>query len=289
MNKGVTIFLIVFLSLLATGLVVLFVILLKGNFNFSFKFGYSDNKIESKTYDSIEDLKVYSNVADIFIEHSEDDKVLVELYSDNADEYYVKEANGNLEVKLDEKNRTFNFLTPQSKIVIKLPKDYDKSIKVDTKTSDIKLDDYENATLDIENKTGDLAAGNVKTLKISVDTGDIKINNLETINATVTTGDVNVGSCVDAYITTTTGDIKVDNITNKVDIKATTGDIRISNVNVNENSTISTTTGDVRVDTLTGAYVEATSKTGDIKVNNNDRKSEFEIKISTKTGDINVN
>ncbi|MCR4581284.1 MAG: DUF4097 domain-containing protein, partial [Bacilli bacterium] len=230
-----------------------------------------------------------SNVADIFIEHSADDKVLVELYSDNAEDYYVKEANGNLEVKLDDKNQVFGFLTTKSKIVIKLPKEYDKNIKVEVKTSDVKIADYENATLEIEDKTGDIEGGNVKSLKANITTGDIKMGNLTSINASLTTGDVNVDSCVDCNITSKTGDIKIDKVNNKVEIKVTTGDIRISNVNVAENSFIETTTGDVRVDTLTGAYVEATSKTGDIKVNNNDRKSELEIKISTKTGDINVN
>ena len=58
---------------------------------------------------------------------------------------------------------------------------------------------------------------------------------------------------------------------------------------VKENSSIKVTSGDVEINKLTGAYVDASAKSGDIKVKDNDRLAKYELIIKTTSGDVEVN
>ena len=95
MNKTGTIILIIFLALIAIGL---------GVFAFLFSIGkielnqnyynifnrQSENLIDSKEFEDINDIYVGTNIADVYIEYSSDKKYKVELYSDNVNNYSIK-------------------------------------------------------------------------------------------------------------------------------------------------------------------------------------------------------
>ena len=86
----------------------------------------------------------------------------------------------------------------------------------------------------------------------------------------------------------TTGDIELGNINKSLNLKTTTGDIEIESINLSENSNIETTTGDVKIDDINEVYVETESKTGDVRINDNDRYADYKLHIKVTTGDIKV-
>lgn len=59
--------------------------------------------------------------------------------------------------------------------------------------------------------------------------------------------------------------------------------------NLNENSSIHATSGGVKIKETNDIYIEAKANSGDVKVENNNRLSEIELKIETTSGEIKVN
>ena len=295
MNKGATIFFIVFLSILALVLTFGFIFLLTGNFNFNIGMrglgvGYSDTLVESKEFDEAEEINIKTDVIDVFVEHSETDKIVVEIYSEELQDHKIELVDNKLNVEAKTKNKvSFFFFAKSSKVVVKLPSNYDKKVFVNVETGDINVSDFESADFDIYTRTGDIKVGKLNYIKTDSDTGDVKIDSSKTVDVKSNTGDLRVGTVDYLTVKGRTGDVNVDTINNKVDIQHTTGDVRIERANITEDSYITNTTGDVKISSLVGAYVESSVKTGDTKINNNDRKAEYTINIKTTTGDIRVN
>ncbi len=240
-------------------------------FNFHLN-SYSENLIASKEFTIIEDLVIDSESSDIFIEPCSDEIIKVELYSEDSDEYYIKEEDNKIKISLKAKKNKKHFFNKTNRIIVKLPSQYDKNASIHFTTADLKIDSFANLKIDVNGTTGDIKATEIDTLEFELSTGDIKVDNLKYISGKLTTGD-----------------IKIDKIYKRVSAKTTTGDIKIGKAIIEEDSTITTETGDVKIDSLEGAYIEANTNTGDIRVNNNDRKLEKTVTIKTTTGDIKVN
>ena len=292
MHKGLGYTLIILLGIVAVGISGGLAYLIKSGKSFNFNlniigFGYSKTLVESKEYDKVKDINIDNKTADIFVETNDEDKVLVEIYSDNEKKHEISENEETINVLFDTKPTMG--ITKQSKIIVKVPSTYEKKFSVYSTTSDIKLDNFENMNFFAKLSTGDIDGTDLKEAEIKVTTGDINLKNVKNISYRSTTGDVNIESADNAKIKSTTGNISIKNINSSIDIDNRTGDVNINKANIVTNSSISLTTGDVRIKELTGAYIDTESKTGDIKVNNNDRKSDNEIKIKTTTGDIIVN
>ena len=64
---------------------------------------------------------------------------------------------------------------------------------------------------------------------------------------------------------------------------------RINKVNLTNDSTVKVTSGDVVIGETNDIYIDAHVVSGDVKVNTNNRKSDYELKINTTSGDIIVN
>lgn len=100
----------------------------------------------------------------------------------------------------------------------------------------------------------------------------IKVGKADRINAKATSGGIFVGE-VNGYC----------------DLYCSSGTIKVDKCIVNENSSIRTTSGSVTVKETNDIYVDASATSGSVKVNNSDRKSDVELKISTTSGGIRVN
>ena len=106
MNKTWSIILLIVLIILLGLISTFFGFLLfnGGKFPFNFQIGgYSDKLIESKTVETANKITVDVNTADIFVEHSTDEKITVELYSDYDVEHEIVYKDEKLYVKLDQK------------------------------------------------------------------------------------------------------------------------------------------------------------------------------------------
>lgn len=309
MNKGLTITLITLLTILLFGVVGFMIFVMNGKLDLSnIKIGFSgqsETLIDSKEITSIKDININSDVADIYVEDTESSTIKVELYSDDASEYSITDENDQIKIVLKEK-RTVKMFKKNAVIRVYAPKSFNKDFIINGRTGDIEIASYENSNIkaelttgdieladinnvDIKLTTGDITIGNAKETNLESTTGDIEINSATKLAISTRTGDVKVGEVDDVKIKLTTGDIEINTINNKLDLTSTTGDIDIDNATVKENSSIESGTGDVNVKSATGCYIDANAKIGDTKVNNNDRKSDIELKITSRTGDIRVN
>ncbi len=259
MNKGLTITLIILLSIFTLLLSAVLVVLVKKDFKFSqFSFGekISSTLVDEKEITNIKDINVETDVADIKVEPRDISNIKVELYSDNVKEHEITEEENDIKVVLkSEKRNSFGFGRTAPYIKIYVPKTYDKNLDVNSRVGDIKVGDLESATL-----------------KVKSDVGDVKVENI-----------------LDVTIKTRVGDIKIEKINNYLSLNTKTGDIKIGNASIKKNSKIKTNVGDIRINKTNGCYIDATSNVGDKSINQNDRKSDIVLEIKSNVGDIDIN
>lgn len=290
MNKTVNIIMIVLLSIITIAVTGFFIYLMTGgSFNWTFNFNsYSDNLIESKDVSYVDEISVDGKNTKVTVENSTDEKIHVELYSDNEVEHSISYEANKLDIKFYD-NEIFRLFKKNSRVLIKLPKDYENKLNINLSVGDVKISSFEKLNPNIVVGTGDIRIDNINNLNAQLTTGDVKINNVNNLSCKIGTGDVKVENVNDATINGTTGDIKINEINNSADISLTTGDVKINNATIKQDSSINLTTGDVKIKSYSGAYVETTNSVGDVKVNNNDRRSENTLKITVRVGDIKIN
>lgn len=313
MNKGLTITLISLLTLLLFFLIGIMIFLFKGNtsFNiFSITSGYSKKLIEEKEINNNFNINVKTDVADVIVEEKDINNIKVELYSEKEPEYEITESSDSVNIVLKQKVKVqFGLFNKSPRVVVYVPNTFNKNIKVNATTGDVKIGNLPNSDLNVKATTGDIKAKKINNADIKVTTGDIKIDDLNNLKSETRTGDYKINSAKKISVVTNTGDIKVLNsvdefgaTTNTGDIKigdvnysinavTNTGDVKINKATILVNSKIKTGTGDVSIDSISGCYVDGNTKVGDKNINNSteDRKSDIILKINTRVGDIDVN
>ena len=232
---------------------------------FMFAFIRSDFKFSNMTAKLMRDeeyeLKEISKInidvtsSDIKIYESEDDKIKVKIYSDEKDNIKIVEDEKELSIINKQKGAVcFGFCFGNRRIELYVPKTYEGAFKIKATSGDI-----------ISNIT------TFNDYDIKVTSGDIQIDNVKALTGKATSGDIEIER-LDSYI----------------NFQTTSGDINIDLVTLTKNSSIKVTSGDIEINKVTNAYVDASVKSGDVSVSNNDRKAEFELKIKTTSGDVTV-
>lgn len=292
MNKGLRITLIALLSILLIFVVGIMVFLFKGDINlgkFVIAFGESKTLVDEKEIYNIKNLNIEANIADVLVETRENQSFIkVELYSDHADEYEITEKEDEIKVVLKD-NKIIMFGNKGSRVKVYVPTTYNKDIKVVNRTGDIKIDELSNSDLDIKLTTGDIEVIEAKNIIATLTTGDVEINKAINTDITSTTGDIDVNNANIVKVKLTTGDITIGKVNGSLNLTSTTGDIEVNIANLIANSNIKSGTGDVEIKSTTGCYIDAKTNIGDTKVNNNDRKSDIVLTITSRVGDIRVN
>ena len=293
MSKAVTIILIILLTIITFGLAIgLYLVLDKkidlNNFNFNFS-SVSTTLVDEKEIYNIKDLNIKTDVTDIDILENDSNSIKVELYSDYPKNYEITENANNIKVVLEEEKRIniFSFKkTPKVKIYV--PKSYDRNIVINSNIGDVKIGYLEGATLDAKLDIGDLKVKQIKNASIDLRVGDVKIEKINSLTTEVKTGDIKIQNINEIIAKTTTGDIKINNLIGSIDITSNAGDVKIENAIINKNSKINSKIGDVKIGHISGCYIDAKTNVGDTKVENKDRKSNIELKITNNIGDIKV-
>lgn len=292
MNKSISIILIILLSILSILLIGGLVIGINSNYNFDnfiITDSYSNKLVEEKEISNIKDLNIEVDVADAKIEVQDSDSIKIELYSNNPKTYEINEENNMIKVVLKNKIRPFNFFNKGAVAKIYVPKNYSNNVIVNSGTGDIKIGDVNNANLEVKSDVGDVKVNSIFRGVINSRVGDIKIKKINELNIESKTGDVKVDQVDTINVKSNTGDIKIGTVNKLLKIKSKTGDVKIENANIKENSNISSDIGDVKIYKAIGCYVNGNTNVGDIKINNNDRKSNIELNINSRVGDIKVN
>lgn len=279
-NKGLVITLIVILSIFVLALTGGLIYLLQNGSNIIFNFDFENTNlrlVESKEVEPTEINKVYINLysTDLVIKSSENEKILVEYYSNRENNPKIELEKETLivdETKYDVS--CIGFCNSRRRVVLYLPETYENELELTTKSGDITA-------------TNNLSKN---ILNITTSSGDVKLNQTGTINATTSSGDVRIDRTEIVKVNTSSGEIEINTITSKANLQTSSGDIEISKINLKENSTIKTSSGDVDISNNEGnCYVETQTSSGDTKIKKSDRKSDIVLRIKTSSGDISVN
>lgn len=246
---------ITILSLICIALVFFMIAIIKGGFDFT---DMKSELIFEKSYElnNINLIDVNVKSSDIYIYESDDDNINIKVYGREKDKALVNEDENTLSIELNNKsNVCIGFCFGSRKIEIYVPTSYEGEFKIKATSADIK--------------------------------SDLKTYN--DYNIVVTSGDIELNSAASLTGKATSGDLEINDINKYINFKATSGDIEIDNFIVNKNSSISVTSGDITIDKCKNAYIDASAKSGDIEIKNNDRHAEYELKINTTSGDIEIN
>ena len=275
MNSALNIIKIILLAFIAVALTIVLIVLLNGKIKIKGIDLYEKTELvyENTFTEEVSNLNIATTNNDVKIEEKEVEAIEVRIYDrkDAKPEAYVENNTLYINNK-DEVRIGFSFgINGSSRIVITVPKNTTYNLDVEGTSSDID------------------SLINLKDVNINVVSGDINLkDSLDTVIKT-TSGDVELGTTNKLSINTKSGDVDINSVNSKLTIEVISGDININKVNLTKDSTIKTISGDVTIGTTNRIYVDAHTVSGDIKVNTNDRKSDYELKINTTSGDIKVN
>ena len=292
-----------------------------------FSFGDKTKLISQNEYDinGLEYIYIEASSSNVkFIEGSSD-KVKVTIYGGENEKFNVNLTDNRLDIIKD--NSTFHvfvfFAWYREEIIVEIPKMYDGDIGIKLSSGNVEMIDLDKSNVDIECSSGNVKCGNIYNGSIRTSSGNIFVGNGNELNLKASSGNIKVGNVVkatsetssggiqlesgdDVQLRATSGSIKVGNI-NRITAKTSSGSIKINSVNgyldlsstsggikieecsLTENSNIHATSGSVSVNKTNDIYIDASSTSGSRKVNNGDRKSDTELKISTTSGSIKVN
>lgn len=278
---------------------------------FTYKYTYTKNYKFDST--SISNIDIESDIFDIIIENSDDEKLEVSIdllfgarnldILKNFQNEVIKKVNKSfhtlkiiLKIPEDVRNNIdFKGNTGvKGKIIIKIPYSSTfKKISITGVSSDIKiLTDFINSDLlDFNTVSGDFEANNIKADRFNFNSvsGDVKINILEcdSIKSNTISGDMKIESmlCEDSIFSSTSGDLIINNMEKLEKIKASTvsGDVKMIfplEFKKRFNVYIDTVSGNI----LTKDFKIIKGK----KVQFVNKNADGEIKINTVSGDINL-
>ena len=280
-SKSLIITLIVVLSCFVVALTGGLIFLLFRIDNFDFSFNFNDSSME--LVDSIETNevnKIYLNLnsTDIFIKKSENDKVVVEYYSNREKNPIISYSDNIISIDEDKykdeyDSKCFVFCNINRKIVLYVPFDFETEFDINTKSGNIKSE------VDLSNNV----------VSVSTMSGDVFLGNASNIDIRTVSGDVSLDSIVSSDVSTTSGDISIKNVSKMINIQTTSGDVLIDNLDIENESSIKTVSGDVVINHNKGnCYVDFKTTSGDERISRSDRKSDIVLKVRTTSGDISV-
>ncbi|UZJ78814.1 DUF4097 family beta strand repeat-containing protein [Fictibacillus sp. KU28468] len=251
--------------------------------------------------DSLKSVELTSDTADITVKKSNEPETRVVLEGQKGDkkDYSIQaEQNGGvLDVEVIGKNKFFNMGFHWSpKLTVYVPDKNYGHFNISTDTGDVSIKDLKSDRANIETDTGDIDASGkftVSKLNAESDTGDLSFNDYR-------------GTSID--LSTDTGDIQAGRISKnaKVMIKTSTGDIQdLSMESASKDVHIESDTGNVELQmdqSPSDFKLRASSDTGDVEVSpdwkvNYEEKSDhkakgkagqggFSVSVKTDTGDI---
>ena len=143
MDKIIKLILIILLSILVVGLSFFLYKFIKGDYSFDFSVfsNQSNTLVETKVFDSINDINIKSDVADIYINNNTDNNYKVEIYSDTVKNYSIDNTTESLNISFE--NKANIFFAKTSRIVLYIPSTYNKNIMVNSNTGDISVESFD--------------------------------------------------------------------------------------------------------------------------------------------------
>ncbi len=258
-NKGLIITMIILLSIIVIGLTALLYFVISGKHRFYIGLNTekrSEDIIYDESYelDKIDCIEVLSSAGNVKFEENTDGKIKVVVYGKNNGKLKVDLNNNTLKIDYPQRMNFFGINSYINDIIVYVPKNFAKEIKIDLDYGNVDILDLEQATIDIKEDCGNVNLGKIKNVTVKNDYGDIEI----------------------------------EEVLNKLNIKSDCGNIKIDSVKLLEDSTIKSDLGDVKIGETNDIFIDTDVDLGDTKVNNNNRQAEITLEIKADCGNIKV-
>ena len=291
-NKKLVVFLIVLLSIISVLLIFFMINLMNGKIRFNrFSFGSSVSTelvLDEVYQNDFEKIEVISEAGDIYVKQADSSDVRVVVYGDK--EYTKVDVNNKLSVESNMKKCSgICFNRKISKVEIYLPKDYSNSIKVVNNYGDIVVEEFINASIVIEEDCGNIDIVGADEVQVNNNLGDISIGKVNKASIEQSAGDVVIEDVNDVVVENNLGDIEIKNVSNYLKLLADCGDIEVDNINLKKDSIIENNLGKVKIGSTNEIKIIADTDLGDVKINENYKKSNITLEIKNDCGDIVVN
>lgn len=290
-NKGLIIFIISLLSIVSIGLIVflVFAIRNKGNFNFSFNSGVSNNIIFEEKYDNDFSLvDISSDAANVYIRNTSDEQFRVVIYGEKED-LDVNTNNDKLDIDLKaQKCVGFCFNRKIAKIEVYVPNYYENEFNIENKYGDIFVEEFAKNVFHITENAGDVKVSEALKLYVDNTYGDVEVGTVESSEINLKCGDLEIGTVTELVAVNNYGDIEIKKIKGKFDIKNDCGDIEIDKIDIDSDSSIVSKMGDVEINSTNEIYIKVDHNLGDVDINNNYKNSDITLTINSKLGDVEI-
>ncbi len=287
-NRGMTIFMIVLLSILAIVLVVGMVFMMRGNSRFG-RTIVSDNLVLDETYKNVYSVvKVKTDASNIEVKRTNDSTARVVVYGDEK-RTSVDSTGETLSVtSSSRKCFGFCFNMEIDRVIVYLPKSFSGTIDLENKYGDVNVESFEEASVQIKEDCGDIMMDAIHKAEVENSYGDIKIGRAEVVRVKEDCGDVKIDYVRDGTIRNSLGDIEIGKVDGRVEIVEDCGNVKVDEMILNSNSSIENSFGDIRIGSTNEIYIDASVSLGDVNVRNNYRNSEVTLRIKNNCGDIEV-
>lgn len=294
-NRALLIVLIVILSITSVLLLGGMIFLLNNNTNkgrlFNFRLSNVSQKlvVDEEYENNFERILIDAKASDINIKRTSGERVRVVVYGEGKDTF-VNTNSGDLIVQSKRKACTFFCLARTiDKIIIYLPSDFTKKVKITNNYGDIEIDKFNEANFEIESDFGDVDILGAQNINVRSDFGDIEILEAKDVFINSSAGDIDIDTVEALQVQNDFGDIDVKRISNSLKLESDSGDITLKDVILKKSSSIKNGYGDIEINYIRDVNVNADTGLGDEKVRNSDSQSNIYLNIENGCGDIFVN
>lgn len=263
-NKGLLIFLVVFLSIIVLALSALMVLGISGKGGmFGWHFGsanISSNLVAEETIDSesIEKIKIRIKAGKLKItseEASEGAKIVAKIYAKEKD--WVSFENSDNSIDIEDRSEDCRFFCVNwdgVNIELSVPKDYAGDFDINTSYGDVEIGNFELSTMKLDSSAGDIELGSAKNVSAELSAGNFKL-----------------GNCY--------GRVKIDN---------SMGNVEIDHLDISEDSAIELSMGNVEIRNIGDVRVDAKTDMGNSTVDGGNPKADAVLRIENSMGNITV-
>ena len=250
----------------------------------------SDELVLEQTYDTvINEININTKMTDIDIKHSTDDTIKVITYGEK-DYIKLNERNNKLSIDIDNKSLiSFKFYSYISKVELYIPSNYNRLIRINNEFGNINIGEFDNLTLDVKQKIGNLSINSLDFIKTENKNGNIKIDRVVKARLSNKNGKIIIKEVDDLVIDNVNGNVTIENLNEYLKINLDSGNIKIDSINLTKDSIINLRYGNVIINEIKDINVDAKTDRGKKEVKNNNNKSDIKLKIHNKSGDIKVN
>ncbi len=274
MSNRVKIWLIIAISLVATGSIIFGGAMTMFNWDFT---KLETAKYETNDYtvsEKYNNITITTDTSDILFVATDETECRIECFEEKNVKHSVEVVENTLIIKLEKNKKWYEYVGinfKNTKITVYLPKGNYEKLSIKSQTGDIKIPkELKFDNIDITDNTGNVTneASAKGDIKIKTSTGDISVRNISARSTELSVG---------------TGKITAENVSCEGDLKTkvSTGKTVLDNIKC-DNFASNGSTGDLAMKkVLALGKITITRDTGDVSFENSDAK---EIFIETDTG-----